>query len=316
MICNEPKTAKKQLKRLPSTDEAAITIQKAYRGFKVRQKYGPLLNAKTGEIDIETSKFIKSFAKRWREKTIFQVLLHYRAARYQDLVSLTQQIHIYNQAVVAALKINNECILLEKIDPKETNPALLGPKRPTVNKLPFRLNDIPFFDTSYLCDPLSGATINVLDEDSDNEEWDAPLKRTINVSSQILQSAKSYESINLNNPNSRFGLRPTGSTYLGNAPLKERFESKQNLSNKVPVYKKPSAPIHHETDNTVRATTTDVPAVNADLSSALKKLNPVKEMQMRGRNNNEEARNFLQNEFCLFFALFFLLNSIFNIYTG
>lgn len=175
-----------------SDDQAAITIQKAYRGFKVRQKYGPLLNAKTGQIDIATSNFIKTFAKRWREKSIFQVLLHYRAARYQDLVSLTQQIHIYNQATVAQLKANNDCLILDKIDAKETNPALLGPKRQAVNKLPFRLDEIPFFDTSYMCDPLTGSVVNMIDEDSDGEEWDAPLRRTINVSAQILDATKSY----------------------------------------------------------------------------------------------------------------------------
>lgn len=85
---------KKQIKRQPSGEEAALTIQKAYRGFKVRQKYGPLLNLKTGQIDNETATFIRTYAKRWKEKSIFQVLLHYRAARYQDLVNLSQQVFI------------------------------------------------------------------------------------------------------------------------------------------------------------------------------------------------------------------------------
>lgn len=67
-------------------------FHEAYRGFKVRQKYGPLLNSKTGKIDLETSKFIRPFAKRWKVKSIFQILLLYRSARYQDLVNLTQQV--------------------------------------------------------------------------------------------------------------------------------------------------------------------------------------------------------------------------------
>lgn len=58
----------------------------------MRQKYGPLLNSQTGKIDLETSKFIRPFAKRWRIKSIFQILLLYRSARYQDLVNLTQQV--------------------------------------------------------------------------------------------------------------------------------------------------------------------------------------------------------------------------------
>lgn len=252
------------------------------------------MNAKTGQIDIETSKFIRGYAKRWREKTIFQVLLHYRAARYQDLVSLTQQIHIFNQAVVSSLKASKECILLEKIDPKETNPALLGPRRPAVNKLPFRLNEIPFFDTSYLCDPLSGAPINVQDDDSDNEEWDAPLRRTINVSSQILEAAKAYEVPDADAVSARFGRKQSAGS--SSAALKERFEPSPP-SYKVAVYKKSPAPLPKERENVVHASAAapDTTAINSDLSSALKKLNPVKEMQIRGRNNNDEEVNFLLN---------------------
>lgn len=73
----------------------------AYRGFMCRQKYGPLINKRTGKIDAETFAFIKNYAKRWKEKSIFQVLLHYRAARYHDLVNMSQQvgenIFIYRQ---------------------------------------------------------------------------------------------------------------------------------------------------------------------------------------------------------------------------
>lgn len=64
----------------------------AYRGFRVRQEYGPLLNTRTGKIDVETTNFIRPFAKRWQAKSIFQILLLYRSARYQDLVNLTQQV--------------------------------------------------------------------------------------------------------------------------------------------------------------------------------------------------------------------------------
>lgn len=106
------------------------------------------------------------------------------------------QIHIYNQAVVGAIRSANKCLLLEKINPQETNPALLGPLRPAVSKLPFRLDEIPFFDTSYMCDPLTGSVVTVQDADSENEEWDAPLRRNINVSSHILTSSYSIDETN------------------------------------------------------------------------------------------------------------------------
>lgn len=91
------------------------------------------------------------------------------------------------------MKTINKCLLLEKIDQHETNPALLGPLRPAVSKLPFRLNEIPFFDTSYMCDPLTGQVLTVIDADSDNEEWDAPLRRSVNISSHILTASHSFD---------------------------------------------------------------------------------------------------------------------------
>lgn len=174
----------------------------------MRQKYGPLTNTNTGKIDVETSKFIKPFAKRWKVKSIFQVLLLYRAARYQDFVNLTQQvschqfvyyseiefcififqIHLYNQAVVGKLKSTNECMVLDKINEREKNPSLLGSVRQAVRKIPFRLDEIPFYDTSYMCDPINGQTKSAPDEDSDQEDWDAPLRRTVNISSHITYS--------------------------------------------------------------------------------------------------------------------------------
>lgn len=55
----------------------------------VRKETGPLIK---GEMDQETKDFIKFYCSKWRSKSIFQVLLRYRAARYQDLVQLSQQV--------------------------------------------------------------------------------------------------------------------------------------------------------------------------------------------------------------------------------
>lgn len=63
----------------------------AFRGYIVRRKYGPLLTA-NGTIDINTCRFIRQYAKKWKARTIFQTLLLYRAAKYQDLVNLSQQV--------------------------------------------------------------------------------------------------------------------------------------------------------------------------------------------------------------------------------
>lgn len=103
---------------------------------------------------------------------------------------------MYNQAVVGQVKQLNECMGLEKIDPRETNAALLGSIRQPVRKLPFRLSEIPFYDTNFMCDPLTGSAIDA-DADSDQEDWDAPLRRTPNISLHIMEQS-SYQSSNLN----------------------------------------------------------------------------------------------------------------------
>jgi len=62
----------------------------AFRGHMARKEMGPLLKE---EMSQETKDFIKFYCSKWRSKSIFQVLLWYRAARYQDFVQLSQQVY-------------------------------------------------------------------------------------------------------------------------------------------------------------------------------------------------------------------------------
>lgn len=71
-------------------DEAVLKIQTAFRGYQTRKIVGPLMDKKTGKIDVATAKFIEPFAKRWKEKSIFQILLQYRSIRHMDLVNFSQ----------------------------------------------------------------------------------------------------------------------------------------------------------------------------------------------------------------------------------
>lgn len=103
---------------------------------------------------------------------------------------------MYNQAAVGKIRHYNECLMLEKIDPRETNPALLGSDQLPVRKLPFRLNEIPFYDTNYMCDPMTGATLD--NGDDSDPDWDAPLRRTTNMSAQIISSSNMSSGYNSN----------------------------------------------------------------------------------------------------------------------
>ncbi|XP_034827357.1 neither inactivation nor afterpotential protein C isoform X2 [Maniola hyperantus] len=141
-----------------SEEEAALRIQKAYRGYVVRKAYGPIVNKSTGEIDEVTARFLKRFARKWKSRSMFQVLLQYRALRYQDLVHFSQQVHIYNQAVVEALLNTSSSVLLDRVDPHAKEKNYLGSGPPTVWKLPFRMDQIQFYDTSHMCDPSVKST--------------------------------------------------------------------------------------------------------------------------------------------------------------
>lgn len=44
-------------------------------------------------------------------------------------------------------------VLLDRIDPQAKPLEFLGPLQPSVWKLPFRMSELPYFDTTYMCDP-------------------------------------------------------------------------------------------------------------------------------------------------------------------
>lgn len=96
--------------------------------------------------------------------------------------------------MVHGLSITSNCVLLERVDPNQRNKDHLGPMRHSVWKIPFRLDDIPFFDTTYMCDPSKVRRVYTsYESDGDSESWDAPMKRRHNLSSEITAHMRSYD---------------------------------------------------------------------------------------------------------------------------
>ncbi|XP_025994439.1 neither inactivation nor afterpotential protein C isoform X2 [Solenopsis invicta] len=225
-------------------EQAALMIQKTYRGHMVRKEMEPLLKEKMSQ---ETKDFIKFYYSKWRSKSMFQVLLRYRAARYQDFVQLSQQVHLYNQSIVAVLKKINENVPLEKIDPNaKINTYTNEVKPPQVYKLPFNIQqEFPYFDTNYINDPSNinvkhGGSVSSTSDD-EHESWDVPLRRQTVPWANKTVHTRDIEVQTTNSPHHALLQRSTVSNEqsLINIP----FTREPN----VPIQCPPEEPSHHRT---------------------------------------------------------------------
>ncbi|XP_049948905.1 neither inactivation nor afterpotential protein C isoform X1 [Schistocerca serialis cubense] len=159
-----------------SQEEAAVVIQKQFRGYQVRKQMGQKEKSKAADkLQEETALFIRQYCRKWKAKSMFQVLLLYRAAKHQDLVYFSQQVHLYNQNAMSTIANTALSVQLNHIDPGSRATIELGKPQPTVWKLPFRLADRNFFDTSFMCDPAAPMREDLFDDDQ--ESWDEPLRR-------------------------------------------------------------------------------------------------------------------------------------------
>ncbi|XP_050306702.1 neither inactivation nor afterpotential protein C [Anthonomus grandis grandis] len=164
----QEKACVQELKRksiVMTQDEAAEIIQKAYRRNANKGKkenvFDPL-----GE---KGKQFIMPFARKWKLHSVYHVLMQYRAAKLYDFFNLSQQVHFYNQTVFFQLQPIQHCVNLSGIDQKAQPTNWLGELKPVIQKVNFRLDEIPFYDTSALCDLLTNVGTGI-----GEECWDSP----------------------------------------------------------------------------------------------------------------------------------------------
>ncbi|XP_074025631.1 STKc_myosinIII_N_like and MYSc_Myo21 domain-containing protein ninaC isoform X2 [Leptinotarsa decemlineata] len=158
---------KRRRSSVMTEDEAAEIIQKAYKK-KTKRKECLELYEQLTEADI---KFIRPFAMRWKNKSLFYVLMRYRGMKLQDFFNLSQQVHLYNMNYVHSLEEIQEDIDLEDVDIKANASSWLGEMKSSVLKKQFILEDIPFYDSSNVCDFLRH--LGFADKE---ESWDTPYR--------------------------------------------------------------------------------------------------------------------------------------------
>ncbi|KAG7311754.1 hypothetical protein JYU34_002814 [Plutella xylostella] len=287
------KELKKQQSLQINQDEAALLIQKAYRGYVVRKAYGPLINKSTGEIDEQTASFLKRFAMKWKSRSIFQVLLQYRAVKYQDLVHFSQQVHIYNQAIVESLMSTSTSVLLDRVDPHSRQKEFLGSSPPSVWKLPFGINQLTYYDTTHMCDPSGKSNDTFASQyDSDHEQWDEPLKRRSSLAQKPQTSTAGTQTL-INVPYCRDPTQPV--TKLP----PEEAQPRPAVYKKKPGYTPPNfyqapTPWSGSTENTNTLENSSQKLRKTGYSKSLYGINvppdmpnPVKELQAMAKSAND-----------------------------
>ncbi|XP_044266503.1 neither inactivation nor afterpotential protein C isoform X2 [Tribolium madens] len=154
-----------------SAEEAATIIQKAYRESNVKKSYQEF--AEDYKIlDEETCNFIRKFALKWKNNTIFRILLLYKSVRFQDCFNFSQQVHLYNIGTFYGLEEINQAISLDNIDSKANISVWLGENSVALQKMPFRLDEIPFYDTG----EMSNLVLNYELLEEKNDSWDLPYR--------------------------------------------------------------------------------------------------------------------------------------------
>ncbi|XP_076658174.1 STKc_myosinIII_N_like and MYSc_Myo21 domain-containing protein ninaC isoform X2 [Halictus rubicundus] len=280
------------LKRTETTDiseeDAALILQKAYRGHVVRKETAPLLG-KT-QMSPETMDMMKFYSSKWRSKSMFQVLLRYRAARYQDLVQFSQQVHLFNQAIVATLEATNErTVSLGRIDTNVSPQSYLGQmKPPQVHKLPFNFySELPFFDmkttremkglgdpnTSVRCPPenTSGSRMG-----SSGYQHPSSSNRSPAPSANV-HNPRSNDYDSIGSTRSRKNAPPPPLPFDQTQPpppRTDRFSTNPRSKSNVTT----GSNDWEFDDRTNRNTSSGNP----------NRINPIQEMQMMGRKNNNE----------------------------
>ncbi|XP_064213013.1 neither inactivation nor afterpotential protein C isoform X2 [Tribolium castaneum] len=275
-------------------EEAAIIIQKAYRESTVKKSYQDF--AEDYKIlDEETCGFIRKFALKWKNNTVFRILFLYKSVRHQDCFNFSQQVHLYNIGIFYELEELNQAISLDNIDSKANISVWLGEYSVAVQKMPFRLDEIPFCDTS----EMSNFVLNYELLDEKNDSWDLPYRWRNLISSKFDQAVQTkipiaspfardsiQEEENVNRKNTK--NKTVDDNFLHN---KEMLKKTMKEEKETKTFSKNEEKINFNS----KLANEDFDYIKSPLTKKLKRIDPVTELKQIGQktaSENEPPFNF------------------------
>lgn len=79
---------------------------------------------------------------------------------------------------------------MNNINTSENNPGLFGTLPIPTKKLPFRLDEIPYYDTTFMCDPANSLArqngVNQIPSIDEEECWDAPFQKNPSLTAHLM----------------------------------------------------------------------------------------------------------------------------------
>ncbi|XP_026818211.1 neither inactivation nor afterpotential protein C [Rhopalosiphum maidis] len=253
-------------------EEAALVIQKHYKGYQVRNKNSSL---QIENLDAKGRKRMKMVFNRWKGKSIYQIVLLDRANKLQDVVYFSLQVHLYNQHAISSLNnMNHRPVMLRNVMSTTSVNEFLGSKRCYLYKIPFQLNKIDTeTDQNILMDEN-------LTNSMDDCNWDSPLNR-------LPESSTAFKILKHS-----FAVRDQGvqvDIIQGVRFTDTEYSNKSQFDTNRMYQKKEEKPINRSVSdnkystkekNNSKMTTT---ANKTNINKPQDKSNPVLELQSRGK---------------------------------
>ncbi|XP_050438811.1 neither inactivation nor afterpotential protein C isoform X2 [Adelges cooleyi] len=255
----------KKFEHTSSQEEAAIVLQKHYKGYRVRSNMAANKN-----LDTEAKQLLRKFCNKWKNKSIYQLILLDRSNKIQDVVYFSLQVHLYNQHVIANLNNANQgAVMLSKIMTTTNVSDFLGSKMCYSYKIPFKLDHIQ---------TINRHTFDIESENSiDDSNWDSPLNR-------IPESRTAYRILKFS-----YAVRDQGVQVDVSRPISSNnHHGLENRSDNHRSFKeeKPTQMVTVDNRQTSKNHKEFQAAVNVDKPKSNKspdKANPMLELQYRGK---------------------------------